>query len=157
MIRKQMTKMKLFMQIQQSHLSFARACLPLKILTKEKNRLHTSIFHTHCPINGHCCRMIIDGGSCENVVAQEVINKLQIPIEKHPTPYRLSWFKNGNEVTISTRALISFSIGGKYHDNVWCDVVPWMHAIYFWGGHGDLIEMPYTTAEKILSPFGRTI
>lgn len=68
--------------------------------------------------------MIIDGGSCENVVVQEVINKLQVPTEKHPTPYCLSWFKKGNGVPISTRALISFSISGKYCDNVWCDVVP---------------------------------
>ena len=68
--------------------------------------------------------MIIDGGSCENFIAREAVDKLQIPTKRHPTPYRLSWFKKGNEVTVSTRALVSFSIGGKYHDNIWCDIVP---------------------------------
>ena len=31
--------------------------------------------------------------------------------------------KKGAEVTVSQRALISFSIGSKYKDQVWCDVV----------------------------------
>lgn len=44
------------------------------------------------------CQMIIDRGSYKNIMAQEVIDKLQIPTEKHPTPYRPSWFKKGNEV-----------------------------------------------------------
>lgn len=45
-------------------------------------------------------QMIIDGSSYKNIMAQEVIDKLQIPTEKHPTPtpYRRSRFKKGNEV-----------------------------------------------------------
>lgn len=31
----------------------------------------------------------MDGGSCGNIVSQEVINELQIPTEKHPNPYKL--------------------------------------------------------------------
>ncbi|GKD23630.1 putative CCCH-type zinc finger family protein, partial [Tanacetum coccineum] len=31
--------------------------------------------------------------------------------------------KKGNEVNVDTRCLVSFSIGCKYFDNVWCDVV----------------------------------
>lgn len=38
---------------------------------KDEDRLRTRIFHTQCTISGHCCRMIIDGGSGENVVVQE--------------------------------------------------------------------------------------
>ncbi|GJY59007.1 putative reverse transcriptase domain-containing protein [Tanacetum coccineum] len=43
--------------------------------------------------------------------------------EKHLKPCKLSWFKKGNEVNVDTRCLVSFSIGRKYFDNVWCDVV----------------------------------
>ncbi|GJS20332.1 RNA-directed DNA polymerase [Tanacetum coccineum] len=44
--------------------------------------------------------------------------------EEHPHPYKLSWFKKGNEVRVSQRCLVNFSIGKKYSDEVWCDVVP---------------------------------
>ena len=44
-------------------------------------------------------------------------------IETHPTPYKLAWLNKGGEVLVSQRALISFSIGTKYKDKVWCDVV----------------------------------
>ena len=41
----------------------------------------------------------------------------------HPKPYKLVWLKKGREVTVSKRALLYFSIGSKYKDCVWCDVV----------------------------------
>ena len=43
--------------------------------------------------------------------------------EKYLKPYKLAWLKQGGEVTVSKRALVSFSIGVKYRDEVWCDVV----------------------------------
>ena len=46
-----------------------------------------------------------------------------LKIEKHPKPCKLAWLKKGNEVTISQRALINFSIRANYKDLVWCDVV----------------------------------
>ena len=56
------------------------------------------------------CSVIINGGSCENVVSQELIQKLNLRteflgkkekkkkkkkkrIEEHPHPYKLSWFE----------------------------------------------------------------
>jgi hypothetical protein len=57
------------------------------------------------------------------VVAEEAVQKLALDTEKHPTPYRLEWLKKGNEVIVSKRCLVHFSIGTKYKDNTWCDVV----------------------------------
>ena len=37
--------------------------------------------------------------------------------------YKLEWLKKGGEVTVSKRALVTFSFGSKYKDSVWCDVV----------------------------------
>ncbi|XP_022855486.1 uncharacterized protein LOC111376740 [Olea europaea var. sylvestris] len=44
-------------------------------------------------------------------------------MDRHPKPYKLSWLNKGSEVTVEKRCLVSFSIGKKYFDNGWCDVV----------------------------------
>ena len=56
-------------------------------------------------------------------MSDEAVQKLQIQTEKHPKPYKLAWLKKGGEASVSKRALVSFSIGLKYKDEVWCDVV----------------------------------
>ena len=66
----------------------------------------------------------MDGGSCENEASQEFASKLQDLTKKLRNPYKPLWFKCGNEVPAACRALISFSIGGCYNDDVWCDAVP---------------------------------
>ena len=52
-----------------------------------------------------------------------MVEKLDLETEKHPNPYYLEWFKKGNEVIVSKRCLVSFSIGNRYKDKMWCDVV----------------------------------
>ena len=44
-------------------------------------------------MGGKVCRLVIDSGSCENMVSEEAIQKLGLAIEKHPNPYKLSWLK----------------------------------------------------------------
>ena len=66
---------------------------------------------------------MIDSGSCENVVAEEVIQKLGLKAEQHPHPYKLGWLKKGGKVKVTKRCLVSFLVGQKYKDQVWCDVV----------------------------------
>ena len=85
--------------------------------------LQRNIFQNTCTIGGKVCRIVMDSGSCENVVLEEAVRKLGLTTEKLPNPYKLSWLKKGNEVTISKCCLISFSIGMKYKDNAWCDAV----------------------------------
>lgn len=68
--------------------------------------------------------MVIDGGSCENLVSDIMVDKLNLKREKHPNPYRVSWIKKKNTVTIDKRCLVNFSIGKSYKDEVWCDVIP---------------------------------
>ena len=68
--------------------------------------------------------MIIEGGSCENMISQEVVDKRNMKTKDHSHPYKLSWFKKGNKVKVTKRCLVSFSIRKKYFDEVMCDVVP---------------------------------
>jgi hypothetical protein len=90
---------------------------------KDEDDQHHNLFHSWCTIGGKVCQLVIDSGSCENVVAEEVVEKLALETEKHPNPYRLEWLKKGNEVIVSKRCLVSFSIGSRYKDKMWCDVV----------------------------------
>ncbi|KAH9763915.1 Endonuclease [Citrus sinensis] len=91
--------------------------------------LRQNIFQTTCTIGGKVCRMVINSGSCENVISEEAITKLNLKTEPHQTPYKLTWLKKGNQVTVSKRCLVSLSIGSIYKDKIWCDVVA-MDACY---------------------------
>ena len=92
----------------------------------ESEAQRDNIFHTRCLIKDKVCSVIIDGGSCTNVASTLLVEKLKLPTEKHPMPYKLEWLNDCGEVKVTKQVLISFSIG-KYHDDVLCDVVP-MHA-----------------------------
>uniref|UniRef100_A0A2N9GRT7 Retrotransposon gag domain-containing protein n=1 Tax=Fagus sylvatica TaxID=28930 RepID=A0A2N9GRT7_FAGSY len=90
----------------------------------ENEWLRGNIFHSTCSILGKVCNLVIDGGSCENVVSQEAVDKLGLKTEEHPHPYKLSWIKKGGEIKVIKRCMVSFSIWKKYEDVVSCDVVP---------------------------------
>jgi hypothetical protein len=44
----------------------------------EEDWLRKNIFHTTCTIAEQVCKIIIDSGSCENVVSEKVVKKLQV-------------------------------------------------------------------------------
>ncbi|PKU77677.1 hypothetical protein MA16_Dca013469 [Dendrobium catenatum] len=52
-----------------------------------------------------------------------MVEKLALPTENHPKPYSLSWIQKENEVRVTKRCLINFSVG-NFMEQVWCDVVP---------------------------------
>ncbi|GAV67845.1 hypothetical protein CFOL_v3_11349, partial [Cephalotus follicularis] len=89
----------------------------------EEDWLH-NIFKTRCKSHGKICSLLINEGSCKNIVAQEMVNKLNLKVELHPKPYRMAWFKKDNEVKVTKRCLISFSMEKNYGDQIWCDIVP---------------------------------
>ncbi|GKC59965.1 reverse transcriptase domain-containing protein [Tanacetum coccineum] len=72
--------------------------------------LRNNIFITKCTSKGKIYDMIIDGGSCENVVSTYMVEKLGIKTEDYPEPYQLTWLKKGNNVKVSKRCLVEFSI-----------------------------------------------
>ncbi|GJY55132.1 reverse transcriptase domain-containing protein [Tanacetum coccineum] len=62
--------------------------------------------------------------SCDNLIAEEAVQKLGLKTENRPKHYKLQWLKKGTEVTISMCVLVTFSVGTTYKDSVWCDMVP---------------------------------
>jgi hypothetical protein len=69
------------------------------------------------------CNLIVDSGSCENIVYRGLVAALQLKIEKHPSPYKISWIKKGVETKVTDICRVPFSIGQSYQDEVTCDVV----------------------------------
>lgn len=53
-----------------------------------------------------------------------MVNKLGLKTEKLAHPYILAWFREGSDVPIRMKCLVSFSIGKVYKNLVWCDVTP---------------------------------
>lgn len=91
--------------------------------TDDNSGLRNNIFHTKYTAKGKACNVIIDSGSCENMVATSMVEKLGLKAENHPSPYQLTWLKKGNVVKVTKRYLVHFSIGNKYTDDVWCEVI----------------------------------
>ena len=81
-------------------------------------------FHSTCIVNGKVCHFIIELGSCENVVSEDVVRKLSLKVEVHLSPYCLAWLKQGSEIKVSNRALLPLSIDTTYKDDIYCNVVP---------------------------------
>ena len=75
-------------------------------------------------MGGKICSLIIDGGSCANVVSQTMVDKLKLMVTPHPKPYTIQWLNQSKGLQITQRYLISLSIGKTYKDEIWCDVVP---------------------------------
>ncbi|KAK2993446.1 hypothetical protein RJ640_005140 [Escallonia rubra] len=73
--------------------------------------LRKNIFRTRCTAEGKLCNLIIDSGSSENLISQEMVEMLKLKTERHPQPYRILWFNKGNEVMVSSTCLVNFSIG----------------------------------------------
>ncbi|XP_019435361.1 PREDICTED: uncharacterized protein LOC109341845, partial [Lupinus angustifolius] len=101
--------------------------LMVRRLLGSQNRNHEesqreNIFHARCLVQGNICTLIIDGGSCANVVSTRTVSKLKLITKAHPTPYRLQWLNDVGEMVVNKQVEVPFSIG-KYEDIVLCDVV----------------------------------
>ncbi|KAK8936663.1 hypothetical protein KSP39_PZI012026 [Platanthera zijinensis] len=82
----------------------------------------TSIFSLIFKSGEKLCKLIIDSGSCVNVVSENAIARMSLTTEPHPTPYQVAWI-NKISVPVTKRCLVPLSFK-SYIDEVWCDVLP---------------------------------
>jgi hypothetical protein len=85
-----------------------------------------NLFQIFFIINNRRVRVIIDGGSCNNLVSSELNKKLGLTTRPHRHPYHIQWLNDSRKAKLTQTCRVSFSIG-SYSDSVDCDVVP-MHA-----------------------------
>jgi hypothetical protein len=77
-------------------------------------------------IKEHSCKVIIDGGSCNNIASSDMIERLGLATRSHSQPYYIQWLNSCGQLKVTVTIHVHFSIG-SYADFVDCDVVP-MHA-----------------------------
>lgn len=65
----------------------------LNAQAKEDDEQRENIFRTRYDNHGKVCKVIIDGGSCANVVSTELVNKLSMETITHHTPYSFQFLK----------------------------------------------------------------
>lgn len=92
--------------------------------TNDNHWLHNNIFRTQGIVKGKVCTIVIGGGSCENMVADVMVEKLGLQLVDHSNPYQLTWLKKGHMVKVKHRCMVHFSIGSRYLDEIWCEVIP---------------------------------
>ena len=66
----------------------------------ENKWLWKNIFHSTGIVHGHKCTVVIDGGSCENIIYHTLVGRLKIEIYKHNHPYFVKWLMIGDEVQV---------------------------------------------------------
>jgi len=81
-----------------------------------KDDQRENIFHTRCTVQDKVCSLIIDGGSCANVVSLSMIEKLGLQATAHPYPYNIQWLNQSKGLQVNSRCLISLTIGKSYQD-----------------------------------------
>jgi hypothetical protein len=82
-----------------------------------------NVFRTACKTKNRVCKVIIDSGSTDNLVSTEMVEKLELKMTAHPSPYKVSWLQKGHQVMITKQCLVEIKIGG-YKDEILCDVIP---------------------------------
>ena len=50
-----------------------------------------NIFYARCTVNRKVCSLIIDSGSCTNVVSSSMVKKLQLEATAQPHPCTIQW------------------------------------------------------------------
>ncbi|XP_074300731.1 uncharacterized protein LOC141632040 [Silene latifolia] len=81
------------------------------------------LFYSHSKVNNQFCNLIVDSGSCTNVVSRELVDNLKLPTKNHPKPYKLHWLDGNNKILVKKQALVSLKLG-PYEDEILCAVIP---------------------------------
>ena len=82
-------------------------------------RLRNNIFHSTGTVNDQACIVVIDGGSCENIISQALVDRLQLKVREHHCPYFARWLTTGDDVQVRYESSFTFSIGEDYTNPVW--------------------------------------
>ena len=64
-----------------------------------------------CKEKGKCCKLVIDNRSTDNLVSQEMVEKVGLKNIKNLTPYKVSWLQKGHQLLVHEQSEVEFQIG----------------------------------------------
>ena len=82
----------------------------------------SSVFYIYLRIGDRSCKLIVDSGSCINVVSADSVAKLGLTLVPHPAPYFVSWI-DASTLPVTHQCAIPMKVS-TYEDTVICDVLP---------------------------------
>ena len=66
-----------------------------KVLIRQPNpsepKKRRALFRVRCKIQGKVCKVIVDSGSTDNIISEEVAKKLKLTKLPHTNPYKVTW------------------------------------------------------------------
>jgi len=97
----------------------------LILMNTDDQKSSTKPLFTHnFLIDNSLALLIMDNGSQENLVSQELVDRLQLTTTPHPKPYHIGWVqKYGPRLPVSQCCLVTFAIG-EFKDTILYDVSP---------------------------------
>jgi hypothetical protein len=104
------------------HICIVHRVLSTQMEQAERMQRH-NLFQTLFVIKDCRARVIIDGGSSNNLVSSDLVKKLGLPTRPHKHSYHVWWLKDSSKVKVTQTSRVHFSLG-PYFDFVDCDVVP---------------------------------
>jgi hypothetical protein len=108
-------------EVDTSLVAVVRRILAAPKLEKEDWR-RTLIFQMLVRCGNQAKKLVIDRGSCMNLVSSSTVEHLKLPTEPHPQPYKVAWIDKTTS-PVTHRCLDSFSCG-VYGDSSMCDIIP---------------------------------
>ena len=82
----------------------------------------SSVFYICLRIGDRSCKLIVDSGSCINVVSADSVAKIGLTLVPHLAPYFVSWI-DASTLPVTHQCAIPMKVS-TYEDTVICDVLP---------------------------------
>ncbi|XP_042026306.1 uncharacterized protein LOC121773497 [Salvia splendens] len=90
---------------------------------EEHKEQRCNIFHMKCKVKSKTCLVIIDGGSCTNVVCDRLVAKYGLKVLKHPNANKLQWLGDSGELEVKAQCKVSLKIG-EVEEEILCGIIP---------------------------------
>ena len=112
---------------------------------------HHNLFQIFFVINNRCVRVIIDGGSCNNLVSSELVKKLGLTTRPHQHPYHIQWLNDSGKAKVTQTCRVLFPLG---HIQIRLIVMWYLCKLvhFCWVDLGNMIMMQHTMVEVTNTP-----
>jgi len=88
---------------------------------RDEDWRRSSVFHTYITHEGKNYKLMIDEGSCANIIVKTTLEKMSFKAEPHSHSHHVNWVdKTPQSITQRCQVPIRMS---NCEDHVWCDVL----------------------------------